>query len=298
MASVLASGTRVRHDQLVKSLKYVPLFLILTIALCAAAEEAASRTVSGSAARPLPGVSELIRNLLRGQQELETVRKNYIFTMEEDEQEPTGRGGMRTVHRNTYEVHYSGPWVVEVLTARDGRQLSPAEISQENDKEMRRARLGLAKLESDPEAEGSGGLRLSDFLAADQFTNLRRERYRGREVLVLDFVPNPKFRPRRTAEKVLTSLSGKVWIDEQDMRPIRLEARLTDTVRFGGILASIKKGAAVVFEQQKVNNEIWLPSYTELHFDSRKFFSGTHVNLIHRFSNYRKFQVDTAIKPF
>lgn len=287
-----------RHDRRVNSLKCALLLLFLAVAIPLAAEEAAPSVAAEGSARPLPAVPELVKRLLRDQREVEAIRKNYIFTMEEDEQEPDKKGGLRVTHHNTYEVHYSGPWVVQTLTARDGRQLTPEEISQENDKEMRRARLSLAKLQSDPDAEGSGGLRLSDFLAADQFINLRREKYRGRDALVLDFIPNPQFRPRRAAEKILKSLAGTIWIDEQDMHGMRLEARLKDNVRFGGFLASVKKGAAVVFEQQKINGEIWLPSYTELHFDARALFSGKHINLVQRFSNYRKFQVNSEIKPF
>jgi hypothetical protein len=282
----------------VNSLKYALLLLFLAVAIPLAAEEATHEVATGGKGHPVPAISELVKRLLQDQREVEAIRRNYIFTMEEDEQEPDKKGSLRTRHHNTYEVHYSGPWVVQVLTARDGRQLSPQEISQENDKEMRRARLGLAKLQSDPDAEGSGGLRLSDFLAADQFINLRREKYRGRNALVLDFIPNPKFRPRRASEKILKSLAGTIWIDEQDMHGMRLEARLKENVSFGGFLASVKKGAAVVFEQQKINDEIWLPSYTELHFDARALFSGKHINLVQRFSNYRKFQVSTEIKPF
>lgn len=251
--------------------------------------------------RPLPSVSEVVKNLMASQQEVESIRKNYLFTMEEEEQEPDGHGGLNLKHHNTYEVHYSGPWVVQTLMAQDGRQLSAAEINAQretSDKDLRRARSGLLKLESDPRAEGSGGLSLSDFLAADKFTNLRRESFRGREVLVLDFVPDPDFQPRRAVEKLLKNLSGKIWIDEHDLHGIRLEAHVFNNVSYGGFLASVRKGTGIIFEQQKVNGEIWLPSYTELHYDARELLSTKHINLVHRFSDYKKFRVNATVVPF
>jgi hypothetical protein len=263
-----------------------------------------AQAVAGPAAgkeRPLPAIPEVVKGLTAHQHEVEAIRKNYIFIMEEDEQEPDGHGGLRVKHHNTYEIHYSGPWVVQTLLAQDGRELSPDEIKaqqlEQADKQMLRARQGLAKLESDPDAQGDSGLRLSDFLAADNFVNLRRETFRGREALVLDFVPNPDFRPRRATEKLLKSLSGTVWVDEKDLHCIRLEAHLFNNVSFGGVLASVRKGTAVVFEQQKVNSEIWLPSYTELHFDAREFLTGKHINLVQRFRDYKKFRVESEIKP-
>jgi hypothetical protein len=287
----------VRHYQLVNPLKSLWVLPLLAISLSLPAEDA--RMQAGRSERAFPSTSELVKHVRTTQQQVEAIRKNYIFTMEEDEQEPEKHAGLRTVHHNTYEVHYSGPWVVQTLLAQDGHALSTQERQKlESDKQWRRARLGLAKLQSDPDAQGSGGLRLSDFLAADQFINLRRTHHRGRQVLLMDFVPNPGFRPHRAAEKILKNLRGTIWIDEQDLYVMRLEAHLVDSVGFGGFLASLKKGAAVIFENQKVKDEIWLPSYTELHFDARELFSTKHINLVQRFSNYRKFQVESEIKPF
>jgi hypothetical protein len=250
--------------------------------------------------RPLPAIDDVLKGLVASQQEVDKIRQNYIFTLEEDEQEPDGHGHFKVKHHNTYEVHYSGPWVVQTLVAQDGRQLSPSEIAAQreaSDKNLRRARSGMLKLESDPKAEGNGGLRLSDFLAEDKFINLRRESFRGKEVLVLDFVPDPAFHPRRAVDKLLKNLSGKIWIDEQDLHGIRLEGQVFNNVNYGGFLASVRKGTAIAFEQQKVNGEIWLPSYTELHFDARELFSTKHIDLVHRFKDYKRFAVSVTILP-
>jgi hypothetical protein len=50
-------------------------------------------------------------------------------------------------------------------------------------------------------------------------------------------------------------------------------------------------------EQRKVNNEIWLPSYTEFHLDARALFSGKHVNLLDHYRDYRRFRVESVFKP-
>ena len=45
--------------------------------------------------------------------------------------------------------------------------------------------------------------------------NPRRERFRGQDVLVFDFEPNPEFKAHKLAEKVVQKLAGVIWIDEK-----------------------------------------------------------------------------------
>ena len=57
-----------------------------------------------------------------------------------------------------------------------------------------------------------------------QFVNPRRERFRGQDVLVFDFEPNPEYKPKNMEEKVVKELAGVVWIDEKAKDVVRLEA--------------------------------------------------------------------------
>ena len=57
----------------------------------------------------------------------------------------------------------------------------------------------------------------------------------------------------------------------------------------GGLVGSLAKGSNFVFEQQKINDEVWLPSYAEVHVSGRIVFVHLKQNFIDRFSNYKKF---------
>jgi len=61
-------------------------------------------------------------------------------------------------------------------------------------------------------------------LRACRFVNPRRERFRGQEVLVFDFEPNPEFKPEKLEEKVVQKLAGVMWIDEKALNVARLQA--------------------------------------------------------------------------
>ena len=100
--------------------------------------------------------------------------------------------------------------------------------------------------------------------------NPRHERFRGQDVLVFDFEPNPEYKPRKLDERVVKQLAGVVWVDEKAKDVVRLEAHFVGDVRFGdGLLANLQKGTSFIFEQAFVNNEVWLPTFVEGHIGAR-----------------------------
>lgn len=125
--------------------------------------------------------------------------------------------------------------------------------------------------------------------------NPRRERFRGQDVLVFDFEPNPEFKAHKLEEKVVQKLAGVVWIDEKARDVARLEAYFVGDFKFaGGLVANLQKGTSFVFEQAFINNEVWLPTYEEAHLGARVLLvKGIKVNEVTRYSDYKKFNVET-----
>jgi hypothetical protein len=67
------------------------------------------------------------------------------------------------------------------------------------------------------------------------------------------------------------------------------------------VLANLQKGTSFVFEQAFINNEVWLPTYAEVHVGVRVLLvKGLKVNVVIRYSDYKRFNVEsisTAGKP-
>jgi len=157
-------------------------------------------------------------------------------------------------------------------------------------KEQKAEEQGKTKDSDDPGIEV--------FLRACQFVNPRRERFRGQEVLVFDFEPNPEFKAHTLAEKVVQKLAGVIWVDEMAHDVARLEAYFVGDMRFaGGIVANLQKGTSFVMEQAYINDEVWLPTYFEVHVGVRVLLlKGFRMNQVTRYSDYKKFNVDTLSK--
>ena len=85
-------------------------------------------------------------------------------------------------------------------------------------------------------------------------------------------------------------------MDDEARQVVRLEAHLSDTLKLGGgLLASVRKGASLVLEQARTNEEVWLPSYAEAHFSARVLlFANAHGDYTSRFSDYKKFRVESV----
>jgi hypothetical protein len=128
-----------------------------------------------------------------------------------------------------------------------------------------------------------------------QFVNPRRERFRGQDTLVFDFEPNPEYKPKNIAEKVVKELAGVIWVDEKAKDVVRLEAYFVGDVHIaGGLLANVQKGTGFVFEQAYINNEVWLPTYLEANIGARLLLvKGIRMSVVQRYSDYKRFNVET-----
>ena len=83
-----------------------------------------------------------------------------------------------------------------------------------------------------------------------------------------------------------------MWVDERAHQVVRLEARLADSAKMGwGLLGTLNKGSAAIFEQTLVKDEVWLPSYVEGQLSGRYLlFKGFSKNLVIRYNDYKRFE--------
>src|SRR5882724_6128186 len=253
----------------------------------------------------LPDLKALFKEIDENQKAIDKIRENYAGSQSEEETEFEGDGRVKKRESNEYTFFYLDGQEITTLMKKDGKPLSETEQKKQNQKTQKRIeehQKRAAKKEAKEEKakeEGKGGESdepgIEVFLRACQFVNPRRERFRGQDVLVFDFEPNPEFKPHKLAEKVVQKLAGVVWIDEKAHDVARLEAYFTGDMKLaGGLLANLQKGTSFVFEQAFVNNEVWLPTFMEAHVGVRFLLvKGIKASVVTRYSDYRRFNVET-----
>jgi hypothetical protein len=257
-----------------------------------------------AAGRPLPDIAELLRAVDKNQKAIDKLVEQYTCDKTSEEFEVDSHGASKSQVIKEYQVFYLDGDEVDRLVKKDGKELSAAEQQKENEhiqKVVERYEARQAKEAKqggkDPKKDDDD-LTVSDFLRIDRFTNPRREVFRGHEVIVFDFEPNPDYKPVKAEDRFVHELSGAVWIDEQAADVARLEAYLNSSFKMaGGLFASVRKGSAVVFEQSRINDEVWMPSYLEAHVNARLLLvKGMSGNFVQRYSNYQKFRVETVTR--
>src|SRR5262249_19293524 len=154
------------------------------------------------------------------------------------------------------------------LISKDGKPLEGEEKKKEDarfnkayEKQTKEAAEQQAKL-ADPKKKAKEDAEdekdISRILRAERFTNPRRERLHGQMVLAFDFGANPDYKPKSSEERLAQLMAGVLWVDEQASEVVRIEAHFVDHMRIaGGLLASVDKGSNFVFEQTRVNDEVW-----------------------------------------
>jgi hypothetical protein len=253
----------------------------------------------------LPDLKALFDEIDQNQKAIDKLKENYAGTRSEEESEydKTGKITKRELRESTF--FYLNGHEVSTLVKKDGKPLGEEEQRKEAER-VKKTIENLQKQETKKEAkeekakeEGKekkdDDVGIETFLRACQFVNPRRERFRGQDVLVFDFEPNPEFKPRKLEEKVVHQLAGVIWIDEKARDVARLEAYFVGDFRFGGgLIANLQKGTSFVFEQAYINNEVWLPTYEEAHIGARVLLvKSIQVNEVTRYSDYRKFNVES-----
>ena len=260
---------------------------------------------------PLPDIQALLDQVRKNEDRVEDLLEQYSFTKTETMREIGKDGVMREKESKTHELTFYKSRRISRLVAENGKPLSEEDAEKElkriekqikeiEKKEEEKAKKqhkeqGSAQSQSD-EADSDEGRRVSiaDLLRASRLINPRRERFRGRDVIVFDFEPMPGYKPTKDYEKFFGKMAGAMWIDPSDKQVVRAEATLLEAFKIaGGLLASLKKGSTFVFEQQRINNEIWLPSVAEVNISAKVLlFKGIEMNQLITYGDYKKFTTD------
>jgi outer membrane lipoprotein-sorting protein len=254
--------------------------------------------VSGA---PLPDIPALLKELQANEERVENILETYSYVQRSTSRELGKDGVLRDKESGTYQLSFYKGYRIRRLIEKDGKPLSAGDqedADKDAGKQVEDIEKRIAKKEtgSGPPSGEERRISIAEVLKASTLSNPRRERFRGRDVIVFDFEPNPNFdyKNAKSMLKFFGKTAGAMWIDEKDKQVARLEAFLFDSFKVGGgVLAKLKKGASFTLEQERVNDEIWLPSTADINLSLRLLLvKGIDLNQVIRSYDYRKFSTE------
>ena len=250
-------------------------------------------------------IAELWREVNRNQDELDKRVAEYAFTQTETDRTIDGKGQLKKQTVKVYEVYpVLNRESVKKLISENGVPLSPERAAKEDrrvleefekaERDREKDEKKVAQRRAEREKKEKEGTEISPFLKVCEFVSPRREQWEGRDTIVFDFRPKAGFRPQNREESLIAKLVGVVWIDPVDKQIIRLEARLAEAFKIaGGLVASLKPGAAVVIEQTRVAQGLWLPRFAHVNLSFKVLlFGGGDYNQTVEWKDYKHFSGD------
>lgn len=256
---------------------------------------------------PLPDIPTLLKSLQANEDRIDNLLENYSYTQKIIRRELGKDGVLRETETETNQLtFYKGRRVIRKIE-KNGKPLSAGEQANEDKNVQKRVaeiEKEIAKNEAQAVKQNSDGtpdnedkrISIAEVLRASNLVNPRREQFRGRDVVVFDFEPNPNFdfKNAKSFLKFFGKTAGVMWIDAQDKQVARLEAVLFDDFKIGGgLLANLKKGASFTLEQERVNDEIWLPSSADINLSVKVLLvKNINVNQVIKSYNYQKFSTE------
>jgi hypothetical protein len=260
---------------------------------------------------PLPDIDALLKEVTANEDKVDEILEKYTFTEKQTDRETDASGQLRVKKSETFELTFYKGNRIKRLIEKNGQPLSAKELEDENkrvEKRVRDIEKKMAEKEKkgnkerevaqdtngSPDGERGERISISDVLRASKLTNPRRERFRGHEVIVFDFEPLPGYKPQKNYEKFFGKTAGAIWVDAVAKQVTRVEARLVESFKIaGGMLASMREGATFVLEQDRINNEIWLPTRADINLSVKVLMvKGITANSVVEYGNYKRFNVD------
>lgn len=256
---------------------------------------------------PLPDIPTLLKELQANEDRIENILENYTYKQTNISRELGNDGVLREKESETFQLTFYKGNRIRRLISKNGKPLS-AEEQEKEDKRVQERIKDIEKEITNKEErtvrqsasgapdEDNKRISIAEVLRASKLINPRREQFRGREVIVFDFEPNPDFdfKNAKSFLKFFGKTAGVMWIDEKDKQVARVEAVLFDSYKIGGgLLANLKKGASFILENKRINNEVWLPSTADINLSVKILLvKGINVNQLIKYSDYQKFNTE------
>jgi hypothetical protein len=230
--------------------------------------------------------------------------RDYTYIDREISHHMDGNGQVKSTETKTFEIMELYGEQVARLIEKDDKPLD----AKDSEKEEERIRKITDKRKNETEddrrkraAEQDKRRQksrefVSEVADAYNFRLIGSEVLNGRDTWVIDGDPRADFQAHLKEAEMLSKFRGRLWIDKTEMQLAKMDVEAIDTAAFGWVLARIHKGTRFVYEQTRINDEVWLPQHYEAKVDMRiALFRSDREEDAGTFRDYRKFRTTSKI---
>jgi hypothetical protein len=253
---------------------------------------------------PATGAGDIVRRCIELDQANWMRMKDYTWISRETTRRLDPAGRVKSTESEAWEtiVLFGKPY--RKLVERNGQPLAADKQRREQEK----LNNVIEKLERETPTERQRHLseyvkqreKDRDFLReipdAFEFQLEGTQKIDGHDAWVITARPKPGYHPIHRDAKAFAKIEGKIWIDQSEFQWVRIEAKTLETISWALCLARLDPGGTLIFEQSRINDEIWLPRRQLLTGSGRlALMKKLSEQQETTWSQYRKFHVDSKV---
>jgi len=249
-----------------------------------------------------PDARKIIRRVVSNyRRDIDSMR-DYTYQRRTVIQRLDKNGAVKKTEIRTYEVSIFFGAPFQKLIARDDKPLSAKDRKRSEEKLNNFFNRQKKLSDEDRKREMEKDSHKFQHEIADELPQMLNyevigeEMFDGHPVWVIRATPRKDYKPNSRVGKLLSKLSGKVWITKSDDTWVKVEADLAEDFNVGWFLFKLRKGAHLEFEDTRVHDERWMPRRTFINGSGRLAGVTGRFRIETNYSNYRKFTSDVNIR--
>ena len=244
--------------------------------------------------------AEILRKSVQRDGDNYARRKDYTYQEMQETRVLDKNGAATRVSSETHDILILSGRPYERLTAKDGKPLSEKEERREQekiDKESARRIKDTAKERAELEKDRRDRREFAQQIpVAYNVQLLGEEPVSGHTAWKLSVDPKPGYKAPNKEAEVLKKVKGTVWVDQETYQLVKFDIDVIETFSWGFFVLRIPPGAKITYEQNRVNDEVWLPREIHVRADPKIALLKTfHIAMDIAYQDYRKFQSDSQI---
>ena len=251
----------------------------------------------GAATKELPSAADLLARMIERAKAVASAddASRYTCQCQTVSEQLTSDGKVAATEERTYKVELVAGYPLRQLTKIAGKDLTPAALAEEQDKE-RQLRRKFTSLSMEDLAARKETWLTTNLLARYEFMVEDRVSFSNRATIVLTFRPKAGSLPvENLQDRLLNVMAGKIWVDEQDADAVQASIGLVDTLSLGwfGLLGSLSK-CDLNLERTHLPNGAWANAKQSLQIQVRKLFSTQRFRITEVSSDYQRVPAKSA----
>jgi hypothetical protein len=240
-----------------------------------------SSTTVAAQDRPLPELEMFYRMVRENLARAERTAHLYTYKERRTDVHTNPFGKLGTDGTSMFDV-YPSPTrrlTYRRLVERDGKPVPAHELAKQDreyrarvDEVMRERALRPSDRQVLEQETGAARQRqqraIEDVIDTLQFQMKGRTTHNGVTAIVVTFTPKPNARPTTRQGRTAQKFTGTVWVDEAASEVMRVEAKSTEDITYGGgFVARLDEGTTATVTRRRIGGDVWMP--TELTLDGR-----------------------------